>query len=156
MNVGIGRVAGGAAGMMGKLGLNQELSKVMAAAASGAGLEGSLRDVVKSLEQAFGGVAGGGPAAAGPGAIPGAVEKLMYLSVLRAAIQKASETKNFNLETQMNDLWVKLSQVRQHKSSESALKLQQVIEKQSQVQQTISNIMKSFHDASMSVVRNLR
>jgi hypothetical protein len=142
--------------MMGKLGLNQELSKVMAAASSGAGLEGSLRDLVKSLEQAFGSAAGGSGAAAGSGAIPGAVEKLMYLSVLRGAMQKAAESKQFNLETQMNDLWVKLSQVRQHKSSDNALKLQQVIEKQSQVQQTISNIMKQFHDASMSVVRNLR
>lgn len=155
MNVGMGRAAAGAAGMIDKLGLTKELSKVMAAAESDAGLEGSLKGLTKTLEQAFGAV-GGAAAATGSGAIPGAMEKLMYLSVLRGAMQKAAESKHFNLETQTNDLWVKLSQVRQHKSSESMLKVQQAMEKQAQAQQVLSNIMKTYHDAAMSVVRNLK
>ena len=156
MNVGMGRAAAGAAGMIDKLGLNRELSKVMAAAESGMGLEGSLKSLTKMLEQAFGAVGGGAPAGAAQSSLPGAMEKLMYVSVLRAAMQKAAESKHFNLETQMNDLWVKLSQVKQQKSSESALRLQQVIEKQAHMQQIISNIMKAHHDAAKSAIQNIR
>lgn len=156
MNVGMGRAAAGAAGMIDKLGLTKELSKVMAAAESGMGLEGSLKNLTKVFEQALGTAGGGVAAAVAQTANQGAIEKLMYLSVLRGAIQKAAESKHFNLETQMNDLWVKLSQVKQQKSSESMLKVQQAMEKQAQAQQVLSNIMKTYHDAAMSVVRNLK
>jgi hypothetical protein len=156
MNVGLGRIAGGAAGMIDKLGLTKELSKVMAAAESGMGLEGSLKNLTKVFEQALGAAGGGIAAGAAQSVNQGSIEKLMYLSVLRGALQKAAESKHFNMETQVNDLWVKLSQVKQQKSSESTLRLQQMIEKQAQMQQMLSNIMKAYHDAATSVIRNIK
>lgn len=152
----VGKAAAGAAGMMDKLGLTKELSKVMSAAETGSGLDNSLKSLTKMLEDAFGDTAGQG---AGGGSVmrnPGMVEKFMYLSVLRGAMQKAAESKHFNLETQMNDLWVKLSQVRQQKSGGGMEKFQQLVEKQAQLQQTLANVLKTYHYAAKSVIQNMR
>jgi len=101
-------------------------------------------------------VGGMGAAQAGQGFSSGAMEKILYLSVLRGAIQKASESTHFNVETHINDLWVKLSQVRQNKSNDGLRKVQEIITKQSQLLQLVSDINRKYSDMARSVIQNLR
>jgi len=146
-----------AARILESTGFSKELSKVMAAAESGMGLDNSLKTLAQTLEQAFAGAVGGmGAAQAGQGLSSGAMEKILYLSVLRGAIQKASESTHFNVETHINDLWVKLSQVRQNKSNDGLRKVQEIITKQSQLLQLVSDINRKYSDMARSVIQNLR
>ena len=154
MNVGMGKA--GAAGMINALGLKKELSKVMAAAEAGTALEVTLKNATKAIEQALGASGGGAAAGAVTPFPPDAIEKLMYLSVLRGAMRKITESKHFNLETQINDLWVKLSLLRQQKSGDSVQKLQQAIEKQSHLQQAVAAILKAHHDTIKNTIQNIR
>lgn len=157
MNVGLGKGATNIAQLLDKTGFSKELSKVMLAAESGLGLDSTLKSMAQSFEQVLGSAPGGlGAAQAGQGLSSGEMEKVLYLSVLRGAMQKASESKHFNVETHINDLWVKLSQVRQSKSNEGLLKVQALLAKQSQLMQMLSDISRKYNDAARSVIQNLR
>lgn len=152
----IGRGVGASANtgrMLEQLGISSELGKLMGAAETGSGLGPQVTNLLQTLQAALG-ASQAGQGAASAGAV-GAMEKVLYLSVLRAAIQKATATPHFNLETQMNDLWVKLSNLRQQKPSGDFQKLQEMMQKQSELMTMLSQIVKKYDATAKNIIQSL-
>jgi hypothetical protein len=151
----LGRQAGK---MLDRMGLSSELAKVLATAESGLGLERSMKGLLQKLEEGFqaAGVPGQGAGPAAPALSPGIMEKVLYLSVLRGAIQKATQSHHFNLETQINDLWVKLSQLRQNRSNKEFLKLQELFQQRQESSSLLSRILKQYSDTAQSLISNMK
>lgn len=153
-SIGMGLGAATSTGrMLEKLGFSSELGKVLRAAESGNGLDQSVKNLVQTLQGALGGSAAGQGAT--PAFAPGAMEKVLYLSVLRAAIQKATETPHFNMETQINDLWVKLSNIRRQKPSGDFQKLQELMQKQSELMKMLSQIIMKYDQSAKNIIQSL-
>lgn len=75
------------------------------------GMVGGAMKSMNATQGLFGGIAGKAAQKAGKlGA--GDTHKAAYLSVLAHAMEKAHKSPHFNLETQINDLWTKLSNVK--------------------------------------------
>lgn len=91
------------------------------------------------------------PGAASP---PGDVEKLLYMTVLQGAIQKAAKSNNFNIEVHMSDLWTALSGLKQQKSE--MRKLEAMMKQNAQVTQQVAKMVEQMNHASKAAVQNIR
>lgn len=97
-----------------------KLGPVIAAAMKGVDLGPAIGKAI----QESAGVLSKAPAASSSGlpTLPaGSLDKILYIAVLSAALQSARGAANFNLETHVNDLWVKLDQIRQQSSQTKAV-----------------------------------
>jgi hypothetical protein len=143
--------------LLDRLGFSSELAKVLATAESGLGLDRSMKGLLQKLEEGYrgAGLPRQGPGPAAPALSPGVIEKVLYLSVLRGAIQKATESQHFNLETQINDLWVKLTQVRQNKSNDDFLKLQDMVQKQSEALDMVRQVVEKYNGMARGIIQSI-
>ena len=87
------------------------------------------------------------------------IQQAAYIAVLHEAIDKAQKSGSFNLETQKNDLWVKLGNLTPQNLKQ--FELTQAIlaappQEQQQVFQMLSTLLKSMSDNSKSIVQNMR
>lgn len=117
-------------------------------------LSGSVEGLAQALSGAKPAAAGGTAAQA----ITQTVSKAMFVAVLSDAIEDAKGKSHFNLQTAINDLWVRLSVLKDQggEPQRNLLKLQQLLEKQAQAMGAASNVLKQAHDSRRSVIRNLR
>jgi hypothetical protein len=77
--------------------------------------------------------------------LPEALTKTMFISILLEAVEDARAKPHFNVETAINDLWVKLSKARPAQNQAMNQTLQQV-----------TNLLKQMHDMQKSAIQNIR
>lgn len=167
----IGRVPGGATTSKLLSALNIEMGSLvrdMAAATA------NVPTIMQSLQQSLGAL-GNMKASAMPAASPAAgqlsqiVAKIVFVSILNAAIEKASKNAHFNVETAINDLWVHLDAARKFSAgggSASAAgspsidvqtqKLQSMMQKRSQLFSVLSEIMSKYDQSAKNVIQSMR
>jgi hypothetical protein len=129
--------------------LTSAITKLLTSAELGSGLKAAVQEMMQKAGAAQAVAAVGGAVGSA-----GLVEKALFLTVLRSATQKAAEAQQFNLETQMNDLWNKLGQIRS--SQVDTVKLQGAIQKQAEINSALNRIIKSHHDMSKSLIQSIR
>jgi hypothetical protein len=93
-------------------------------------------------------------AKAGAASLPGDVEKLLYMTVLQGAIQKAANSNNFNIEVHMSDLWTALSGLKQQKME--MRKLEDMMKQNAQVTQQVTKLVQQMNHASKAAIQNIR
>lgn len=81
-------------------------------------------------------------------------EKALYLAVLAAAMEKASTQTAFNMETAINDLWIKLGNIRNDKQSVG--KIAEMVGQQQQMQQQLTQTLQKLGQMSQQIVQNLK
>lgn len=153
---GIGNVAGGSGPLK-----DAVAGVARAVAADGTRVGGMLQQIAGSLTAtlAEGEKAGKAGGAAGGGAkqalqsFQSDLTRLAYIAALQKAISKAGGQGHFNVETAVNDLWVALDAVRK---GNKATILQSQMQQQTQLLETMSNMMKKMHDTAGSVIQNMR
>jgi DNA-binding transcriptional regulator GbsR (MarR family) len=153
--------------MLSALGLEvNKLSRDISVTLSGAQTE--IQNLMRNLAGAFGDAVAQKTAA--PGKVSQAIGKLVYISVLQEAIDKASRTQHFNVETAINDLWTHLDSARKFASAASntpsapsssgammeTQRLQQAMQKRAEMFNMLNNIMKQQHEMSKSIIQNMR
>jgi len=82
------------------------------------------------------------------GALAGMAQRAIFISTLQQAIQKAATQQSFNMETSINDLWVKLSALRPQG--------RQDLQELEQMFHMLEGIMKQRHDMAKGVIQNIR
>lgn len=152
----VGGVTGGSAGA------KEAIAGIArSTAADGSRVSGILQQLVGNLTSSLtqGEQAGKAGAAAGGAAkqmldsFQSDLTRLAYIAALQKAMNKAGRPGPFNVETATNDLWVALDGVRKgHKATLMSAQMQQ----QSQVLETMSNMMKQMHDTAGAVIQNMR
>lgn len=83
------------------------------------------------------------------------VERLAFIHALQKAISKAGNSKLFNLETAINDLWVAMDGVKRGQKAVNQ-ELQEQARRQADVMQAMSAILEKMHETSKSVIQNMR
>jgi hypothetical protein len=132
-------------------------------AADGARASGVLGQVVENLitsltqgEQAGkAGGAVGGVAKQVLQSFQSDLTRLAYIAALQKALSKAGRPGPFNVETAINDLWVALDGVRKGNKANN-LSLQAQMQRQVQLMETMSNMMRQMHDTAGAVIQNMR
>lgn len=93
------------------------------------------------------------------------VVRLAYVAILKAAMDKATGTRLFNLETAINDLWVHLEELKRLQVAPQSgigggqvefAKLQHLIQERSTMFDLLSRILKQYDDTAKSVINNMR
>lgn len=138
------------------MGVLGRIADLVGAIAKNANFNGELDNLLKThgqLSAQLGSTIGRLDAMAamsGKGVGAAETEKLLYIAALQGAIAKASATPLFNVETQINDLWMRLDQLRAAKARIGTLsdaiaknqnltrEMQQIAQRQSQLAQTIA------------------
>jgi hypothetical protein len=129
----------------------------------------SLSDLARSFKDAY--EAPSAPLATPLGAPSGKVgpliAKLAYIAVLKHAMEKAASAKHFNVETAINDLWIHLDAIKRLGSMQSTaasdagsarelLKLRATMQKQQQMFQMLSDLMKGVRQTTQATLSTLR
>jgi hypothetical protein len=158
--------------MLSSLGLEaSKLSRDIAVTMAGA--QSEVQKLLQNLAANFAGVAGSKaaaqPAAGGSGNVTQAVGKLVFISVLQEAIDKASKSQHFNVETAINDLWNHLDSARKFATSASSAgptpsvgssielqKLQNMMSRRADMFRALSNVMQKYDQTAKSVIQNMR
>ncbi len=152
--------------MLSALGLEvNKLSRDISVTLSGAQAE--IQNLLRTLGGALSDTAR--PKAGAPGNASQAIGKLIFISVLQEAIDKANKNQHFNVETTINDLWTHLDSARKFSAAGSTSsapaptsvtgdvqKLQQAMQKRAEMFNMLNNIMKQRHEMTKSIVQNLR
>lgn len=111
------------------------------------GTSGLPSGAAQQIAQAIAG--GAGRSGLGPGVnlegLPGALTKAMYISILLEAVEDARGKQHFNVETSINDLWVKLAKVRPKQNQE----LDQTLK-------VVSQMLKAKGDMTKAIIQNMR
>ncbi|MCW5977430.1 MAG: hypothetical protein KIT09_05105 [Bryobacteraceae bacterium] len=133
------------------------MGRVLASAEQGSGLSNSIAAMLqKSFQQTSAGMLKGLGSQTGLSGMQGVVEKILYLTVLRAAIQKATESQHFNMETHINDLWTKLSRIRQSQSNGDTEKLQSLAQQQTELFDMMRQLIDKYNQAAKGIVQSIR
>jgi len=154
------KLMGGMPGIVSKV-----LGKAPIAGAVGGPLSGVLGDIGKLLEKnvqgsPFGALQGdlkslgqklaqGARAAAPPQPVDlsGMLAKSMFIHVLTEAADQAAQKQHFNVETAINDLWIKLDRVRpNHEQTKQLL----------QAMEMMTGLMKNQDSMMKGIAQNLR
>ncbi len=121
------------------------------------GMAAQMPAMLQSLQSALAGM--GGQA----GIVGQSITKTAFISVLHAALEKASKNPQFNLETAINDLWIHLDAVRRFTGASNvatidseAKKLQGMMRTHTQLFSLLSEMMKMRNEMQTGVIRNLR
>lgn len=84
----------------------------------------------------------------------GLADKMAFIAVLNGAIRKAAKTPHFNIETQINDLWIALSALRSKTAARN--ELNQLVQQRQEMMQTMTNIVKQFEQSAQNAIQNMR
>lgn len=134
---GIATMLSGVLGDVGKL-----LEKNVQGSPFGA-LQGDLKSLAQKLGQGAARAAGSAPQVD----LSGMLAKSMFIHVLTEAADDAAKKQHFNVETAINDLWVKLDRVRPN--HEQTKQLMQAME-------AVTGLMKNRSAVMTGIVQNLR
>ena len=122
-------------------GLLDGLSKALSGIAGPQG--GAAQQIAKAI------AGGAGKSGFGTGVrldgLADALTKAMFVSVLLEAVEDARGKQHFNVETAINDLWVKLGKVRPKQNQQMGQILDQV-----------SGMLKQMHDMQKGIIGNMR
>ena len=157
--------------MLSSLGLEaSKLSRDIAVTMAGAQTE--VQKLLQNLAAGFASAAGskaGSQAAASSGNVTHAVGKLVFISVLQEAIDKASKSQHFNVETAINDLWNHLDSARKFASSASSAgptpaaspnielqKLQNMMSRRADMFRALNDVMQKYDQSAKNVIQNMR
>ncbi|HJQ61087.1 MAG TPA: hypothetical protein VJ890_29550 [Vineibacter sp.] len=114
---------------------------------------------LKNLADAFAGAKPGtATAMLGPNNPPKLALKLAFAAVLHDAIGKALKSQAFNVETAINDLWIRLDSVRglQKPSIDvETMKLKRLIDKRSQMFDMLKGIMEKYDATAKGVIQGI-
>ena len=118
------------------------------------GIGGIVSGVKSPMAQAVGNMPAPDFSVLGP-----MLQKASYIAILHAAIEKAEKSPAFNLETQKNDLWIKLGNLSPQNLKQ--FELTQALlgaspQEQQQISQMLSNILKTLSESSKTIVNNMR
>ena len=153
--------------MLSGLGIEvNKLSRDISVTLSGAQTE--IQNLMRNLTGALGDAAMQKVAATGK--VSQAIGKLVYISVLQEAIDRANRNQHFNVETAINDLWTHLDSARKFSSAASntpsapsssstmmeTQKLQQAMQKRTEMFNMLSKILEKQHEMTKSIVQNMR
>jgi hypothetical protein len=144
--------------------LSRDLANTMA------GAQADVHRVLQQLTTMFAGAKSGlPPPPEVPGKVSQAIGKLVFISVLNEAIDKASKNPHFNVETAVNDLWVHLESARKVSTSSAApgapsppmsegemRKLQDALAKRAEMFRLLTNLSQARHEMSKSIIQNMR
>ena len=164
--IGLGGIGGNVAQLLPKL--NIEVGKLINEFANmQVPITGLLKSVQDATQPAAGVTVPGGPFGSLAGALAPLATRLAYVAVLKEAMDKATNTKLFNLETAVNDLWIHLETIKKLGSAPATAangggglaiemaKLRDMIEKRRQMFQILSDIMRSYNETARGTVQNL-
>ena len=166
----IGKTLGGAATAKLLSALNIEMGSLgrdMAAATA------NVPAMLQSMQKSLGGVASTAstmPAVAlAAGQLSQVVAKVVFVSVLTEAIDKAGKNAHFNVETAINDLWVHLDAARKFSGGGAAAgaagspsfgleakKLQRMVQKRAQLFDVLGEIMQKYDQSAKNVIQSMR
>ena len=90
----------------------------------------------------------GGMAGGMGGGLAGMAQKAIFIGTLQQAIQKAASQQNFNLETAINDVWIKLSGLRPQGRKD--------LQELNQMFQMLEGISRQMNEMQKSAIRNMR
>ncbi len=164
---GIGNVLGAANTSSLLSALNVEMGSLgrdMAAATA------NLPDMLHALQNTLSGVASTAATAAtaklAAGQMSQVVAKVVFVAVLNEAINKASKSAHFNVETAINDLWVRLDAARKFSSSGGAAgspsidvetqKLKRSMQKRAELFDVLGKIMERYDQSAKNVIQSMR
>lgn len=152
----------GIGNMMGPLGSNQMLSRlgieVGRMGSELAGMQTPLSGLMKSMQDAFQATMMPAPGPLGPvgSRLAPLILQLAFVAILKNAMEKAAAARLFNIETAKNDLWVHLDAISKSGTQPIASatpdavrilelsKLRDVMEKQQQLFQMLSDILRNI------------
>jgi hypothetical protein len=137
-----------------------EIADLLKSAEMGTGLSSSIRELIKKMSADSGKPNSSPPQTGGlslafPLAPPGMADKVLYLSVPRGAIERATTAPQFILDTQIADLNLKLSQIRQCTIEGETLKLQRLIEKRSEMFDMLRQIIDKYNATARNITQSM-
>jgi hypothetical protein len=166
---GVGRVLGAANASTLLAALNVEMGSLgrdMAAATA------NLPGMLQALQKSLGGIASTASTAAAAklaaGQMSQVVAKVVFVAVLNEAINKASKSANFNVETAINDLWVHLDAARKFSGAGNAgaagspsidveiQKLKRTMQKRADLFDVLGKIMERYDQSAKNVIQSMR
>jgi hypothetical protein len=128
-----------------------------------------LQSLQKSLSDVAGTTSATPAAAHMAGHVSQAVAKVVFVAVLNEAIDKASKSAHFNVETAINDLWIHLDTARKFSSGGGnagptaspsidleTQKLKRMIQKRAQLFDLLGKIMERHNQLAKNVVQSMR
>jgi hypothetical protein len=136
-------------------------SQIASSLANRADVGSIIDQAVKGIGQAAKGTGANGSPTAGKSPMsalalrlpPGALDKLVYMSILNGAIQRAANSQNFNLETHINDLWTAFSVVRARRSKMD--ELEALVAKRQEMFQMLQQIIQKYNETSKQVIQSI-
>ena len=164
---GVGKVLGGSNTSSLLSALNVEMGSLgrdMAAATA------NLPDMLQSLQKSLAGIGStastAGTAKLAAGQMSQVVAKVVFVAVLNEAINKASQSAHFNVETAINDLWVHRNAARKFSSSGGAAgspsidvetqKLKRSMQKRAELFDVLGKIMERHNQSAKNVIQSMR
>ena len=164
---GVGKLLGGSSTSILLSALNVEMGSLgrdMAAATA------NLPDMLQALQKSLSGIGGAastaGAAQLAAGQMSQVVAKVVFVAVLNEAINKASKSTHFNVETAINDLWVHLDAARKFSSSGGAAgspsidvetqKLKRSMQKRAELFDVLGKIMERHNQSAKNVIQSMR
>ena len=164
---GVGKVLGGPNTSSLLSALNVEMGSLgrdMAAATA------NLPDMLQSLQKSLAGIGStastAGTAKLAAGQMSQVVAKVVFVAVLNEAINKASQSAHFNVETAINDLWVHRNAARKFSSSGGAAgspsidvetqKLKRSMQKRAELFDVLGKIMERHNQSAKNVIQSMR
>ena len=149
--------------------LNVEMGSLGRDIASNSNVSAMLQNLQKSLESIGSTTATMPPAALTGQQLSQVVTKIVFVSVLNEAINKASKNAHFNVETAINDLWVHLDAARKFSGGGSAAraagspstdvemqKLKRMMQKRAELFSVLGAIMTKYDQSAKNVIQSMR
>ena len=166
---GVGKVLGGSNTSSLLSALNVEMGSLgrdMAAATA------NLPDMLQALQKSLSGIGGtastAGAAKLAAGQLSQDVAKVVFVAVLTEAINKASKSAHFNVETAINDLWIHLDAARKFSGGGNAgaagspsidvetQKLKRAMQKRAELFDVLGKIMERYDQSAKNVIQSMR
>lgn len=138
-----------------------------------AALTTNLPAMQQALQKSLGGIGSAASttsaSSVAAGQVSQAVAKVVFVAVLSEAINKASRSAHFNVETAINDLWVHLDAARKFSGGGAnagaagspsidveTKKLKRMIQKRSELFDVLGKIMEKYDQSAKNVIQNMR
>jgi hypothetical protein len=170
---GIARSVGGFGGPGGNIAqllpkLNIEVGKLISEFANmQIPITGLLKSVQDATQPAAGVTVPGGPFGSLAGSLGPLVTRLAYVAVLKEAMDKATNSKTFNIETAVNDLWIHLEAIKKLGSAPATAasggaggavelaKLRDMLDKRQQLFQILTDMTRMYNETARGMIQNL-
>lgn len=131
-------------------------------------LQGLLTSLQKSFTDAAAGLTGptGQFGSVATGSFSTLIVRLAYIAILKNAMEKANQSKLFNVETAINDLWIRLEPLKRMgeatslasggggaAAAQELAKLSAMIEKQGGLFRALSEMTRNYSEAARNLAK---